>query len=217
MGDAVPREPGGPGRSLLRHLKKKLGAGLLVVIPVGITLFIFRFLFNLADGLLAPYIRRLERFHYGTEAYIPGLGIAAGIVVVYLAGLLATNVFGRRMVRAWEELLSRIPLVKSVYLSAKQILEVFAGEERTAFREAVYIDFPLEGTCTLAYVTNDIVAASGKRYRICLIPTSPNPTSGFVLVLEEGFVSPAGISVEEAMKIIVSGGMIAPGVIPRKS
>lgn len=210
-------EPVDPGQAFLRHLRRKLGAGLLVVVPVGITLFVFRFFFNLFDGVLAPYIKRLKVHFSGSDAYIPGFGIVIGVLVIYLAGLLTTNVLGRRMLIAWEDILSRIPLVKSLYRSAKQIMEVFAKPGRSAFRRAVYVDFPLEGTYALAYVTNDIVTDSGKRYSTCFVPTSPNPTSGFVLVLESDLVYPAGISVEEAMRIIVSGGMISPEIVPLRS
>ena len=203
----------GPGRSLLKHLKKKFGTGLLVVIPLGITIFILRFLFNLADGVLAPAIQRTAHFFFGEGHYIPGLGMIAGILVIYIAGVIATNVFGRRLVDYWERLLSRIPFVKSIYTSSKQILHVFSAGKKGSFRKAVYVQFPMEDSYSLAFVTNTVSTESGKRYHTVFVPTSPNPTSGYVLILEEHRVYPTAFGVEEAMKIIMSGGMVAPDVI----
>lgn len=201
------------GRSLLKHLKKKFGTGLLVVIPLGITLFILRFLFNLADGVLAPAIQRTAHFFFGEGHYIPGLGMIAGVLVIYIAGVVATNMFGRRLVDYWEGLLSRIPIVKSIYTSSKQILHVFSAGKEGNFRRAVYVQFPMENSYSLAFVTNTVRTESGKRYHTVFIPTSPNPTSGYVLILEENKVYPAAFGVEEAMKIIMSGGMVAPDII----
>ena len=207
------KEKRGLGRWFVNHLRKKLGTGLLVVIPVGITLFILRFLFNVADGVFAPFIRRTVIFFFGEHSYIPGLGMIAGLLIVYLAGLVATNVFGRRLVDYWDHLLSRIPLVKSIYTSSKQIINVFSQGGRNSFRKAVYVEFPLEGCFSIAFITNSVTSASGKHYHTVFIPTSPNPTSGYVLLLEESRVYPAAFGVEEAMKIIMSGGMVTPEVI----
>ena len=196
-----------------KHLRAKLGTGLLLVIPIGITIFILRFLFGVADGVFAPLIRRTVTFFFGERAYIPGFGMIAGLLVVYAAGVLATNVLGRRLVDFWDSLLSRIPLVKSIYLSSKQITQVFSAGGRDAFRRAVYVEFPKEGSYSIAFVTNSVRTESGKKYYSVFIPTSPNPTSGYVLFLEEHRVYDTSFGVEEAMKIIMSGGMVAPDVI----
>jgi uncharacterized membrane protein len=198
---------------ILTHVRRKLGAGLLVVIPLGITLFILRFLFNLADGLLAPYIRRVGTVLIGEVPYLPGLGMIAGLLLIYFFGILATNVFGRQIVQYWDGVLTRIPVVRTIYVSAKQLIEVFSRRGGTTFRQAVYIDFPKKGSYTIAFVTNEVVTASGKRYYTCFIPTSPNPTAGYVVMLHDSNVYPTSFSVEEAMKIIMSGGMVSPEII----
>lgn len=204
-------------RRIGHHLKSKIVAGLLVVIPVGVTIFILRFLFNLADGVLAPYIRKTAEFFLGEGGrYIPGLGMIAGLLVIYLSGLVASNVFGRRMVETWDRILSRIPLVKSIYTSSKQLISVFSRGGQESFRRAVYVDFPKEGTYSIAFITNMVPSASGKKYYTVFIPTSPNPTSGYVLILEEHKVYPTEFSVEEAMKVIMSGGMVVPEEILAK-
>jgi len=200
------------GWRLVNHLKKKFITGLLVVIPVGITIFILRFLFSLADGVLAPSIKKGVGFFFGEGRYIPGAGMIAGILAVYLAGVVATNVLGRRMVDFWDRLLSRIPLVKSIYTSSKQITSVFSKGGKGSFRQAVYVEFPRAGCFSIAFITNSVKAASGKPYFTVFIPTSPNPTSGYVLILEESQVYPAAFGVEEAMKIIMSGGMVTPEI-----
>lgn len=201
------------GWRLANHLRKKLTTGLLVVIPVGITIFILRFLFDVADGVFAPVIKKTVAFFFGAGSYIPGLGMIAGLIVLYLTGVVATNVFGRRLVDFWDRLLSRIPVVKSIYLSSKQITNVFSQGGKSSFRHSVYVEFPKEGCFSIAFITNSIRSESGKRYYTIFIPTSPNPTSGYVLLLEEDKVFPTAFGVEEAMKIIMSGGMVTPEVI----
>lgn len=207
-------EKGAHRGRFLGHLLRKMEAGLLVVIPLGITLFVLRFLFNLADGLLAPAVRQAERLFFGREYYIPGLGMITGLLVIYFSGILVTNVLGRRLFHWWERFLGRIPVVKSIYSPAKQVLEIFSHKERRAsFRQAVYLDFPEKSSFSFAYLTNRVVSPSGKRYCVCFVPAVPNPTSGYVVILEESRVYPADLTVEEAMKAIMSGGMVAPEVL----
>jgi len=206
------QEQPGMGRALVRHLKKRLMTGLLIVIPVGITIFILKFLFNLADGVLAPVIARMVTWFHAEAEYIPGLGMIAGLIIVYLAGLLAGNLLGRRMVAWWDEALSHIPLVKSIYASSKQVTNVLSSEGKEE-RRAVWVEFPCAGSYAIAFQTGVVPAVSGKRYASVFVPTAPNPTSGYVLFLEEEKVYPADIGVEEAMKIVVSGGMVTPAQI----
>ena len=198
---------------MINHLKNKLMAGLLVIIPIGITLFILRFLFDVADGVLAPWLRQGASRLLGEEVYIPGLGMATGLVVLYFTGVLVSNVLGKSILNALDSLSLRIPLVKSVYSFSKQVMQFFSRGGQEAFRRAVYVEFPLEGSYSIAFVTNTVYAESGKKYYTCFIPTSPNPTSGYVLILDEDRVFPTAFGVEEAMKIIMSGGMVAPDKI----
>jgi len=211
--ETVERQRFNPWRWLINHLKNKLMAGLLVIIPIGITLFILRFLFDLGDGVLAPWLRRAATYLFGREVYIPGLGMAAGLVILYLTGLLVSNVLGKSIMNTLDGLSLRIPVVKSVYSFSKQVMQFFSRGGQEAFRRAVYVEFPLEGSYSIAFVTNTVYAESGKKYYTCFIPTSPNPTSGYVLILDEDHVFPASFGVEEAMKIIMSGGMVSPDKI----
>lgn len=195
------------------HLKKKFVAGLLILIPLGITIFILKFLFGLADGVLAPSLQKIANYIGIEGRYIPGLGMVTGLLVIYVTGIFATNLLGSQLVHAWERLLTRIPLVKSIYTSSKKVIQVFSHGGTSSFRRSVYVEFPKEGSYSIAFITNQVETRSGKSYYMVFVPTSPNPTSGYVLMLEEDRVYPTAFSVEEAMRIIMSGGMVAPDVI----
>lgn len=192
---------------VLNHLKGRLAAGLFVVIPVGITIFILRFLFNFADGILGPYLAGLFVAITRHEAYIPGMGMATGLAVVYLTGLLATNVMGTRIIKWWDRVLARIPLVKSIYTSSKQLIQVFK-EGKTSYRRAVFVEWPRKGVRAVGFVTAE-VERDGERLVVVYVPTMPNPTSGFALFFREEEVTDSGMTVEEAVKFVVSGGVVA--------
>jgi uncharacterized membrane protein len=196
----------------VHHLKTSLMAGLLVVIPVGLTIFILKFLFNLADGFLGPLIGRVVRIFYVNSAYIPGLGVIAGLLVIYLTGVLTANFFGRRLLVISEDLLCRIPLVKSIYSSSKQVTKVFSSSDHDE-RRAVFVEFPTAGSYAIGFQTNSLESSEKERFLSVFVPTAPNPTSGFILYVAAAKVFPAPFGVEEAMKIIVSGGVVAPAMI----
>jgi len=191
---------------LAKHLKGTFIAGLFVVIPVGITLFILKFLFNFTDGILSSYLDRLFGIVTGQELHFPGLGIITGIAVIYLAGLLATNVLGTQLLKLGDNLMSRIPLVKSIYSSSKQLTKVFK-EGKSSYRRAVFVDWPRPGVKAIGFVTAEVLR-NGERLVVVYIPTMPNPTSGFALFFREEDVFESGMSVEEAVKFVVSGGAV---------
>jgi len=192
---------------LVRHLKAKFITGLFVVIPVGITVFILKFLFNFADGILGSYLDSIfSGYILDREYHVPGLGILTGAVVIYLSGLLATNVMGTRLLRWWDELLSRIPLVKSIYSSSKQLTQVFK-EGKTSYRRAVFVEWPRAGVRAVGFVTAE-VERDGEKLVVVYVPTMPNPTSGFALFFRECDVHESGMTVEEAVKFVVSGGAV---------
>ncbi|HEX9079012.1 MAG TPA: DUF502 domain-containing protein [Desulfuromonadaceae bacterium] len=189
------------------HLKGKFLAGLFVVIPVGITIFILKFLFNFADGILGTYLDSLFSLFSHRETHFPGLGMITGAIIVYLAGILATNVLGKQLFRWGDELLGRIPLVKSIYSSSKQLTQVFR-EGKTSYRRAVFVEWPRPGVRAVGFVTAE-VERDGRRLVVVYVPTMPNPTSGFALFFPEDQVYESGMSVEEAVKFVVSGGVVA--------
>lgn len=194
--------------SVVNHLKGKFFAGLFVVIPLGITIFILKFLFNFADGILGVYLDSLFSAISHREAHFPGLGMITGAVVVYLTGLVATNVLGTRLLQWGDELLRRIPLVNSIYTSSKQLMTVFR-EGKGSYRRAVLVEWPRPGVRAVGFVTAE-VERGGERLLVVYVPTMPNPTSGFALFFREDEVADSGMTVEEAVKFVVSGGVVVP-------
>ena len=191
---------------IVHHLKGKFLAGLFVVIPVGITIFILKFLFNFADGILGSFLDSLLSLVTHQDQHIPGLGMITGAIVIYLAGLLATDVMGTRLLIQAEELLTRIPIVKSIYTSSKQLIKVFK-EGKSSYRRAVFVEWPRPGVKAIGFVTAE-VERDGIPMVVVYVPTMPNPTSGFALFFHEDEVFDSGMSVEDAVKFVVSGGAV---------
>jgi uncharacterized membrane protein len=191
---------------ILDHLKGKFATGLFIVIPIGITIFILKFLFNFADGILGTYLDELFTAISHRVIHFPGLGMLTGAVVIYLSGLLATNVLGTQFLKWGDQLLSRIPLVKSIYTSSKQLTKVFK-EGKTSYRRAVFVEWPRKGVRAVGFVTAEVVRG-GESLVVVYVPTMPNPTSGFALFFHADEVTDCGMTVEEAVKFVVSGGMV---------
>jgi len=192
--------------AFIKHLKGRFITGLFVVVPIGITIFILKFLFNFADGILGSYLDSALSAFIHRESHIPGLGMLTGFVVIYLSGFLATNVMGTRIIRWWDGLLSRIPLVNSIYSSSKQLTQVFK-EGKSSYRRAVFVEWPRVGVRAVGFVTSEVMR-DGEKLIVVYVPTMPNPTSGFALFFPESEVHDSGMTVEEAVKFVVSGGAV---------
>lgn len=195
-------------KTVMKHLKGTFLAGIFIVIPFGITIFILKFLFNFADGILGSYLDRLIEMYGRSSGHIPGIGMITGAVVIYLTGLVATNVIGNRLLRLGDDLMVRIPLVKSIYSSSKQLIKVFK-EGGSSYRRAVFVEWPRPGVRAVGFVTAE-VERDGERLVVVYIPTMPNPTSGFALWFRECDVFESGLTVEDAIKFVVSGGVVIP-------
>lgn len=195
-------------KKVVRHFKGRFITGLFVVVPVGITIFILKFLFNFADGILGSYLDSLLAAFLDNHSHIPGLGMLTGFIVIYLSGVLATNVIGTRILRWSDGILSRIPVVKSIYGSSKQFTQVFK-EGKSSYRRAVFVEWPRGGVRAVGFVTAE-VERDGEKLVVVYVPTMPNPTSGFALFFKESEVQDCGMTVEEAVKFVVSGGAVVP-------
>ncbi len=193
--------------TLVKHLKGTFLAGIFVVIPIGITIFIFKFLFDFADGILGSHLARVMEL-FGHRGYIPGIGMITGAAVIYLAGLVATNVLGNRLLKFGDDLITRIPLVKSIYTSSKQLIKVFK-DSGSSYRRAVFVEWPRPGVRAVGFVTAEL-ERDGEAIVVVYIPTMPNPTSGFALWFRENEVFDSGMTVEDAIKFVVSGGVVIP-------
>ena len=181
---------------------------MVIVLPIGITGVLLQMMFTWLDGFFAPLAFRL------TERRIPGLGIISTVLIVFGVGVLATNIVGRAFVSSGEYFVSRIPLIRSVYYGAKQFLETLTAEQRQAFTQVVLIEYPKKGSYTLGFVTTEpireIQSHIAEPLLNIFVATTPNPTTGFLLLVPRKDVRMLPISVEEGVKMIVSGGIIHP-------
>lgn len=191
-------------------LKRYFLTGLLVITPIWGTILILKTLFVTVDSILGTALADLVLPDY----YFPGLGIMALVLLILLAGVLATNFFGRRMVRRWEEFLDGVPIVRGIYATLKSMMDIFSFKQREKYDKVVMIQFPKNGSYCLAFVTGEtreeIQSLAPEPLVHVFVPTSPNPTSGYFLLVPETEVVPVEMSVEEAMKLIVSGGFYSP-------
>lgn len=200
---------------LLRHkLKKYFLTGLLVVVPITMTLLVVRWLVSLMDSLLIavlPEALRPERL-YGIA--VPGIGLVATLLLILLVGVLAANIFGRSLVTFSEKLVDRIPLVKGIYNLFKQVSDTVLNRERGAFRKVVLIEYPRKRIWAVAFVTGvtkgEVQQVTADRLVNVFVPTTPNPTSGFYILVPEDEMIELSMTVEEAFKLIISGGMVTP-------
>ncbi|MDF0643590.1 MAG: DUF502 domain-containing protein [Nitrospira sp.] len=194
---------------LKASLKRYFLTGLLVITPIWGTILILKTLFIAVDGILGNLLASMVPNHY-----VPGLGILALIVLVFATGLFAANFIGRQIVKAWESWLNRVPLVRGIYSTLKSMMDILSFSERGSYHRVVLIQFPKNGHYCFAFVTG---VTKGEMQDITpdalihvYVPTSPNPTSGYFLLVPEREVTSVDISVEEAMKLIVSGGLYSP-------
>jgi uncharacterized membrane protein len=202
-----------PATPRLKRLRRYLVAGLLVWLPLLVTLFVVRFLVNLMDRsllLLPPASRpdNLLGFH------IPGLGIILTLLLLAGTGMLAANLAGRRLVSAWEGLLARIPLIRSVYSGVKRMAEQVLSDEARTFRQVVLIEFPRKGVWSVAFQTAPhipVLHESLPPDLVCVfLPTTPNVTTGFVFLLPREEVLLIDMPADDALKLIMSLGVVPP-------
>jgi uncharacterized membrane protein len=194
-------------------MKRYLIAGLLVWVPLGITLWVINFLVTTLDQtlLLVPESLRPEAL---VGFHIPGLGVLLSFVILFVTGVFAANFFGQRLIKMWEGILGRIPFVKSIYSSVKQVSDTVLSDQGTAFRKALLVEFPRPGCWTIAFLTGtpaDAVLDHLPDGHISVyVPTTPNPTGGYFVMVPKSAVHELDMSVDDALKYIISMGVVAP-------
>ncbi|MFP5392465.1 MAG: DUF502 domain-containing protein [Gammaproteobacteria bacterium] len=200
-------------------MRKYFITGLLVLVPIGITLWVLSLVIGLMDQsllLLPEHWRPGEVHGYN----VPGLGALLTLAVVFITGLLTNNWLGNYVVRMWEKLLHRIPVVSSLYGSVKQVSDTLFSSSGNAFRKAVLLPYPHQDSWTIGFLTGvpggDVRNHLVGEFVSVYVPTTPNPTSGFFLMLERSKVIELDMSVDEALKYIISMGVVAPGTLPTK-
>ena len=194
-------------------MKKYFITGLLVLVPLFITVWVISSLIGTMDKslLLLPENWR-PKAQLGLE--IPGVGALLTLLIIFMTGLIATNFFGKRLILLWEAMLARVPVVKSIYASVKQVSDTLFSDSGNAFRQAVLVQFPKLGTWTIAFVTGkpggDVANHLPSDYVSVYVPTTPNPTGGYFLMMPRAEVIELDMSVDEALKYIISMGVVAP-------
>lgn len=204
---------------MMSSLRRYFFAGLLVWVPLGVTVLIVKFLVDLMDRslVLLPMAYRPESL---LGFHIPGLGVVLTVLVVLITGMVAANLFGRQVVRIGESLLARIPLVRSIYSAVKQVLETLFSSSGESFRKVVLVEYPRRDMWTLAFVTGtgatEIEDKVGSKLVNLFVPTTPNPTSGYFLMVPLNDVIDVNISVDVGLKLIMSAGVVVPNGVGDK-
>lgn len=194
-------------------MKRYLVAGLLVWLPLGVTVMVVKLMVDLMDKslLLLPRAYQPDQL-FGI--HIPGLGVILSVIIVLGTGVIVANLFGRKMVALWESFLARIPLVRSIYSSVKQIVETLFSAKGQAFRRVLLVEYPRKRMWTLAFQSSADVGEAqyktGEDVVNVFVPTTPNPTSGFFIMLPRADVVELDMSVDEGLRMIISAGVVVP-------
>jgi len=204
------RNPRAPMKRLVNTLKAHFLVGILIVVPLLVTILILAWVFRSVDDILRPVIVLI--WHH----YIPGIGFVATVVLIYLAGVIGSSLAGRRFFVFSDNILDRVPIVRSIYGPAKRVLEGFSDSKASGFMQVVLVEYPRNGVKSIAFVTNEFRDRWGSKMYNVFIPTSPNPTSGFMRVMKSEDVTPIRLTVDEAIKMLVSFGRVAPENLSEK-
>ena len=195
---------------LFKHLRSKILAGVLVLLPLGITFLILNFVFNTLHHILDPFMPKVAIHLFNREITLPGLGIIGFFVLLYLLGMIATNVMGRKLVHWGDRLFNTIPVVKNIYTASKQLTDAFSATQRGSFRQAVFVEFPQEGNYVIGFVTNELNNLNHQTKVAVFVPTAFVPPQGFLLFLAKEKLFPSQLTIEEAIKTIMSVGIVTP-------
>ncbi len=183
-------------------------AGLFAIVPLALTFYIIKIIIVFLDQLTAPIMARIN-------LEIPGFGLILTLLIIFALGIFVTNVLGRRLFSWGERLISSIPLVKNIYNTLKQITNAFSGATQTEnYQRVIYIQYPRKELWTISFVTGESVDGSGKEYYHVFVPTTPNPTSGVFIIIPKKDAIEADLTVEEGLKAVISGGLLAPEQSP---
>lgn len=203
------KREGARSGSLWKNILKKIFAGMLMVVPFYVTYHVIRILFLYIDGLSQPVIRAW------IGSRLRGVGFVLTLILLYGLGVIATNVFGRSLLRWLEGLLLRTPVIKQVYSAAKQVIETVSLPGKEKFKKVVLVEYPRKGIFAIGFVTGSTKGSDNRTLLNVFVPSPPNPATGNLIFVPEGEVMDAKLSIEEAAKIIVSGGLLTPKEIAK--
>ena len=203
-----------------KNVRRRLLAGLLAIFPIFITFFVIKFLFGLIGGIFSPIVKKIFLlFGFSLknssvdEFAITTISFISTFVALYYIGVFATNFFGKIVLSYLEAILHKTPIINNIYKSSKQLIQVLSLPTGEAIKRVVIVDYPRVGVKAFAFVTGSIKSKDGTELTSVFVPTTPNPTSGFLVYLPENNIIETNITIEEGMKLIISGGILTPEII----
>jgi uncharacterized membrane protein len=205
----------------LKAFRRYLVAGILVWAPLAVTYLLLKFAVGIMDRTLQwiparyqPGFLLQQLFDTAEPVHIPGLGVILAVAVLLLTGVLAANFVGRAFVGGWESLMHRIPVVRSIYSAAKHFAEVVFSDSGQSFKNVLLIEYPRKGLYSLAFQTSsnlgEVQDRTGEDVVCCFVPTTPNPTSGFIIIVPRKDITVLDMTVDEALRMIISLGVVVP-------
>jgi uncharacterized membrane protein len=214
-------------QGMRRNVRNRLVSGMLALVPVGITLLVMRWVLQWMAGFFQPLVEHLvlrlttaldlgEIPPQAMEIPLMIVSVLGFLAAVYLTGALAQAMIGRRLIHAGETVLMRVPLASTIYSSAKQVMEAIAAPTRSALRTVVLVEFPRRGTWSVGFMTGRLLETQGRGMLKVFVPTTPNPTTGFFVIVPQEDVIMTEMTVEEAFKMIISGGIVSPESLGEK-
>ena len=206
---------------IARRLRQYFITGLLVWLPMAVTIWVLTWLYGLLDGIFLSVLGAADTvfpgLHHPAEALraIPGFGVFSVAIVILVTGLFVANIFGQWWLRQWDKLMNRIPGVRSIYTSVKQVSDTLFSGSGNAFSKALLVQYPRQGSWTIAFLTGtpggEVARHLPQAMVSVYVPTTPNPTSGFFLMMPKADVIELDMSVDDALKYIISMGVVVPG------
>jgi uncharacterized membrane protein len=199
---------------MIKKIRHYFATGLLVSLPIFITAYLIFAVFRFIDGIFGKVVNVFLKQHFGFS--VPGIGIIIGLVIVFLIGFFAANFFGRRLFKALEGWFLRFPFIRQIYPAAKQIVDSFMSKDGPAFKKVVLAEYPSKGLWAIGFVTNEAFREANEKTEEelvhVLIATTPSPLTGFLAFIPKKNLKFLDISVEEGIKLIISGGIVKPGL-----
>ena len=196
-----------------KGFKRYFITGLLVVVPLYITVYVLSLIVGFMDNIfnILPMTLRPDTY---LPVHVPGQGIVFTVIGIFIVGVLATNILGKRLFAIGERMLLRVPILRIVYNATKQFMETFFTGDHEGFRKVVLVEFPAKGIYSIGFVTGrakgELKQNVHEKGITIFMPTTPNPTSGYLVIVEEAHTIPTNLSVEDAFKVIMTGGMVVP-------
>ena len=203
--------PAPPPRRRLSTFRTMILTGLTVIAPVWLTVWVLITLFQWADGFSAPLIGQFARSLGYDDFHIPGLGFILTFFILWLMGVIAANVVGRRLLHSAREAIERLPIVRTIYAPIQQLVETMTSPEKAGFKKVVLVEYPRQGLWTVGFLAGDVPQGEGEApAHTIFVPTAPNPTTGFMLIVPPEQLRHTGLSIEAAFQLVISAGVVVP-------